>query len=167
MAGSKKSYLVITIVIITIISLAFLVKDSQAGFQFQTVPTEKPTQTAEQVTQTQAPIIQPTAVNSTPAPTSVETQSGNVNATAVLTSTTSASEPSTPASIITQTATVNGPTETIASGQPDPGTDTAPDSRIKTIYFLICGLSLVVAIVIIVILATHKASKGPKPPPQG
>ncbi len=163
MVGSVRSYWVITMVVAAFLALAFLVKPSQAGFQFQTVPTAAPTGAAAEATATQAAVVQPTpapaksstsqAATALPSPTSMSTEAG-------LAATLAGEPTSTPTAIVAQpTAVPPDPT--------GPGAASSADRSIQSVYWLIWGLGLLAGTGIIVFLAIRKANKASKPPTQG
>jgi len=173
--GKRRSYLMTTALVIAMLSLAFLVKDSQAGFAFQTVPTEAPTQSLPSPanpTPTTPPL--PTTGSLTATPVNATTQLPPLAATSTqpastLTTSTATSLPenTTPASLPSPTVMSPDQGSKNSPDQPKPGTVSASESKIKSIYLLICGLGLVSAILIIVILVVRKISKDPKPPTSG
>jgi hypothetical protein len=174
MAGRLRPYLVITTVIATLLALAFLVKDSKAGFQFQTVPTVAPTQADATATTTAtadpAFTALPTSAAATSAATLTEpqlTQPAGQATPAAPTAGLPTSISTSPTPSASQTTVMKGPIQETAPSPTEPGTISASESWIKSIYVLICGLGLVAAFVIIGILLIRKAIQGPKPPIQG
>ena len=157
-------------IVIAILFMSVLVERGQAGTMQQTVPTVGPTATntsnptstqgvfvptnTTQPGATNPAVLQPTSTlsaNATQAPAEQTAVATDVGAQPTATEVGIGTPTATASSIVEIT-----PTQT--------GTDPAPEGWLKSLYFLVCGLGVVAAIAIIILLAIRKAAKNTAPP---
>ncbi|GAP07625.1 hypothetical protein ATHL_02511 [Anaerolinea thermolimosa] len=157
MAGRKNQVFLAVGIMVLILTLGAITGTGEASFRGQTVPTlsptstpppPEPTNTSQVIEPTQA--TQPTVVP-TLAPTEPQTAStATTGSQPAATSTTAGQIPATPTLGLEQ--------------QPSPTpVPSATQGTLKTVYFLACGLGLIVAIGLILLLAIRK----PTTPPSG
>ena len=168
--GRFKRAMLAAAIVIAILFMSVLVEKGQAGTLQQTVPTVAPTATippnptstraAAAPTSTTLPVATNPALQQPTSTTSAGATQAPVEQTAV--GTVVGAEPSaTEAGIGAPTATVTPTLENIPT---QTGTNPAPEGWLKSLYFLVCGLGVVAAISIIILMAVRKAAKNTAPP---
>lgn len=157
-------------IVFAILILSTLVEGGQAGTLQQTVPTAQPTATISP---------NPTSTQSSPATIATSTSQPDATNPSVQQPTSTMSTDATQVQV-EQTAVGGVPTSTeVGTGAPtatalvtptieitptQTGTDPAPEGWLKSLYFLVCGLSVVAGIAIIILMAVRKAAKNTAPP---
>jgi hypothetical protein len=155
-------------IVITILILSTLVDGGQAVTLQQTVPTARPTETIPP---------NPTSTQGSPATIATSTSQPDATNPAVQQPTSTMSTDPTQVQV-EQTAVGGEPTSTeVGTGAPiasvtptidtpptQTGTVPAPEGWLKSLYFLVCGLSVVAGIAIIILMAVRKAAKNTAPP---
>lgn len=161
MAGKKNQVFLAVGIMVLILALGAITGKGEASFRQQTVPTLSPTSTPPPSEPTNtSQVIEPTrATQPTVAPTLAPT----------------ASQPTATASTGPQPVATNTvAVQTLATHTPgleqQPSPTPVPSSTqgtLKTVYFLACGLGLIVAIGLILLLALRKSPAPPSSPPSG
>lgn len=154
MGSGNRSFLTVA-VILAILVLASITESGHASVWMQTVPTVAPSAT-------QAP---PVPINTqTPGPTATDTETPVVTNPTATHTVAVVSDTATPTA--TQSGEVVEPTATFTP-TPLPGGGILTPEMLKIIYYLVCGLGLVAAISLIVILFIRRSPKPPAAPPAG
>ena len=168
--GLFKKPMLAAAIVLAVLILSLLVERGQAGALQQTVPTVKPSATqvppqptataTTQPTATSLPVLQATATTAAGATlTPVE-----LTATSVAFTLTQESKgaPSATAAMAATAAPTSEMTPTQTSTPP------AAQGWMKSLYFLVCGLAVLAAIAIIILMAVRRAAqKTPPPGPAG
>lgn len=161
--GKLKDILLCVALIAVILSLASITQGGQASGQMQTVPTVGPTETEPPGSPTRTPVpIRPTRTQVKATPT---------NQSDVGAATQQPGQPTNTPHDVTETEATDS---IIEDGTPLPSATSQPAVEptqnginpatldyVKIVYFLVCGLGVVVAIVIILLLAIRKAGIPP------
>lgn len=159
MAGRKNQVFLAVGIMVFILAVGAITGTSEASFRQQTVPTLSPTSTPPPPEPTNtSQVTEPTrGTQPTVAPTLVPTESQLV-ATA-----TTGSQPAATNTLAGQVLATHTPDlEQQPSPTPVPSTT---QGTLKTVYFLACGLGVIVAIGLILLLAIRKSPTPPASPP--
>jgi len=161
-------------IVIAILFMSVLVKGGQAGPLQQTVPTVAPSATNQPNPTSTQGVLAPTnttlpgatnpAAQQPTATTFADATQAAVEQTAVGTDAGAGvgTEPtSTQVGLGAPTVTF---TPTLATTPAPTGTNPAAEGWLKSLYFLVCGLGVVAAIAIIILMAVRKAAKNTAPP---
>lgn len=171
--GSLGRKILVIVSLVLIAGLSLTARATQADYSFQTVPTEAPSSTPGRLSTATQPPARATqtaqAASTTPQPGStaanpVETNAATANP---LVKPTDAAATIENLGTLAPSATTDGSKLAEATSESTPtGTNPASLSgRLKSLYFLCCGLGLLAGIAIIILLAVRRAQKNSTTPP--